>query len=318
MRWSKLMYLAINGRGRLSHITVDSPSVTDPEYTKWLQKDSLVFSWIIENIHSDLVNQFFDYTTAKDLWKGIEALYSSGRDGLRIFDLTVKVTTIKQGENSIEVFYGKMISIWKEIDRMIPNPMTCDKDRTTYNVLVQQNCLDQFLTGINENLDKEKRDILNQDPLPSVEAAYAQSRREIIRRNIMSGTSTPSTTLIEIGLGLISKKKLENSNFRKEEKSHLKCSHCGGSKHTKEGFFKIIGYSKWWLENKKRFKDTNSKTTKKEDYKAKAHMMECKEDITNVEPGNKGGNISLNSFNVLGAFNSKLKKTKQEENKHIV
>ena len=70
-----------------------------------------------------------------------------------------------------------------------------------------------------------------------------------------------------------------------------------------------------WLENKKRFKDTNSKTTKKEDCKAKAHMMECKEDITNVEPGNKGGNISLNSFNVLGAFNSKLKKTKQEENK---
>ena len=77
--------------------------------------------------------------------------------------------------------------------------MTCDKDRTTYNVLVQQNCLDQFLTGINENLDKEKRDILNQDPLPSVEVAYAQIRREIIQRIIMSGTSTPSTTLTDLG-----------------------------------------------------------------------------------------------------------------------
>ena len=44
-------------------------------------------------------------------------------------------------------------------------------------------------------------------------------------------------------------------------------------------------------------------------------MMECKEDITNVEPGIKGGNIALNSIYVLGAFNSKLKKTKQEENK---
>ena len=161
-------------------------------------------------------------------------LNSSGRDGLQIIDLTVKATTIKQVKNSIEVFYGKMISIWKEIDRRIPTPMTCDKDRTTYNLLVQQNRLYQFLVGINENLDKEKRDILNQDPLPSVEAAYAQSRREIIRRNIMSGTSTPSTTLTEIRSSLISKRKLENSNFRNEDKSHLKCSHCGGSKHTKE------------------------------------------------------------------------------------
>ena len=43
IKLSKLMYLAINGRGRLSHITADPPSVTDLEYTKWIQKDSWYF-----------------------------------------------------------------------------------------------------------------------------------------------------------------------------------------------------------------------------------------------------------------------------------
>ena len=51
VKGSKLMYLAINGRGWLSHITADPLSMTDQDYTKWVQKDSLVFSWIIENIH---------------------------------------------------------------------------------------------------------------------------------------------------------------------------------------------------------------------------------------------------------------------------
>ena len=26
----------------------------------------------------------------------------------------------------------------------------------------------------------------------------------------------------------------------------MKCSHCGGSRHTKDGCFKIIGYPEWW------------------------------------------------------------------------
>ena len=60
MKWSKLMYLVINGRGLLSYITTDPPSVTNLKYTKWIQKDSLVFSWIIENIHSDLVTNFWN------------------------------------------------------------------------------------------------------------------------------------------------------------------------------------------------------------------------------------------------------------------
>ena len=47
-------------------------------------------------------------------------------------------------------------------------------------------------------------------------------------------------------------------------------------------------------------------------------MMVFKEDITNVEPGTKGGNISLNSFYVLCAFNSRSKKPKQEKNKNII
>ena len=33
----------------------------------------------------------------------------------------------------------------------------------------------------------------------------------------------------------------------------MKCSHCGGSRHTNDGCFKLIGYPEWWdnLQRKK-------------------------------------------------------------------
>ena len=66
-KWCKLMQIAIGGRGRLNHIIVNPISPDDPEYQQWAQKDSMVISWIIENIDGDLVNQFLDYKTARDL-----------------------------------------------------------------------------------------------------------------------------------------------------------------------------------------------------------------------------------------------------------
>ena len=54
--WCKMMQIALECRGRLSHIIDDPPSISDPYYRAWKQKDSIVLSWIISNIDTDLIN----------------------------------------------------------------------------------------------------------------------------------------------------------------------------------------------------------------------------------------------------------------------
>ena len=119
------------------------------------------------------------------------------------------------------------------------------------------------MAGINENLDKERRDLLNQDPLPTLEMAYAMIRREIARRGIMGTTSSLGTSPSEIGKGLAIKNRPEPS-FRRDngDRIHLKCTHCGGTKHTKEGCFKLIGYPEWWEEHKHRRSATKAIVTR--------------------------------------------------------
>ena len=90
----------------------------------------MVIAWIIENIDGEIINQFLDYTTAHSLWQGIKSLLGCGRDELQIFDLSSKAATLRLANDTIEVYYGKLNILWKEIDWIMPNPMTCSKGIT--------------------------------------------------------------------------------------------------------------------------------------------------------------------------------------------
>ena len=120
----------------------------------------------------------------------------------------------------------------ERIDRRMPNPMISSKDITEFNKYIQRKRLYQFLTG--GNLDKERRDILNNEPLPTVEAAYATIRREIARRRIMNGVSSLGTSPSEIGSGLAMRNKTLQRSREEDDRRKLRCTHCGGSRHTKE------------------------------------------------------------------------------------
>ena len=120
-------------------------------------------------------------------------------------------------------------------------------DIIIYNRLTQQNQLYQFLAGIDESFDKDRRDLLLQDPFPIVEEAYASIKRETIRRGIMK----PSSDLESSGIG--GGFTVKGRTFRRDDdRNHLKCTHCGGTRHTKSECFKWVGYPEQWPNAKKK------------------------------------------------------------------
>ena len=104
--------------------------------------------------------------------------------------------------------------MWKEIDRRMPNPMKHDDDITIFNSFIQRQRLYQFLAGINDTFYKERQDLLNQDPLPTVEKAYVTIRREINRRGIMTDASSFGNSPSEIKSVLMVKNRSDYSLFR--------------------------------------------------------------------------------------------------------
>lgn len=47
------------------------------------------------------------------------------------------------------------------------------------------------------------------------------------------------------------------SSFRQSDKEKLRCTHCGGNKHTKDTCFQLVGYPEWWNENRHRQRNSN-------------------------------------------------------------
>ncbi|KAK8276526.1 hypothetical protein V6Z12_D10G205200 [Gossypium hirsutum] len=78
--WARLMRMAIGSRGQLRHITgvPAPPEKSTLDYTKWEQTDLLVCSWMLDNMEAELITDYAEYPTAKDLWDGLATTYSQG------------------------------------------------------------------------------------------------------------------------------------------------------------------------------------------------------------------------------------------------
>ncbi|CAH1450606.1 unnamed protein product [Lactuca virosa] len=117
--------------------------------------------------------------------------------------------------------------------------------------------------------------ILGWDSLPSAERAYAAVRKEMAHQGILGGTTENSLPGLAAGLvagdgsydsggsqdssgiGLVTKGKHHRSDSSgkppsRMDKSKLKCSHCGMLKHTKDQYFKPVGYLEWWNDGHKK------------------------------------------------------------------
>ncbi|KAJ9553092.1 hypothetical protein OSB04_017137 [Centaurea solstitialis] len=275
--WTRMIRVAIGGKSKalLQHLTSDPPNQNSEEYEQWEQEDLIVFSWLIQNIEPSLAGNLTEYPTAKTLWDALVVTYSSGRDKLQTFNLHVKANDIKQNDRSLEEFWITLQGIWGEIDRIDPNPMKCPEDIKTYSKLRSEQKLFQFLNAIDRRYEPIKREILRLEPLPSAEAAYATVRKEAAHQNILGATSNETQGIAvglvaseTEGLGLITKghRRLEgkrNGPPGKDEKAHLKCDHCGMTRHTKEQCYRIVGYPDWWTDgHKKGTKNLGSEKSK--------------------------------------------------------
>jgi len=259
-----MIRVAIGGKSKnlLKHLTSNPPDQTDETYEQWEQDDLIVFSWLIQNIEPILASNLTEFPTAKTLWEALVVTYSSGKDKLQTLNLHVKANEIKQGDISLENLWINLQGIWGEIERIDPNPMKCPEDIQIYTKIRSEQKLFQFLNALNRKYDPIKREILRLDPLPSAEKAYSAVRKEEAHQHILGTTSNTEQTGVAAGLvasepecnkgAVLATKGYRRSQQPKEDKTHLKCTNCGMTKHTKEQCFKLVGYPEWWSDGHKR------------------------------------------------------------------
>jgi hypothetical protein len=202
--WSQIIEMYILGKDKLGYINGDlpQPDPNDPTFRRWRTKNSIVKGWLINLMDPSLFSNFIRFPTAKQVWESIATTYFDGNDKSQVYDLKRRVTRIRQSGESIESYYNGLQGLWREIDFRCPNPMECASDIHKYNTLLQEDRVYVFLDGLDDRLDKIRSDVLQLQPFPTVEQAYACVRREDTRQSVMLTTNGgPTASVMAIRRG---------------------------------------------------------------------------------------------------------------------
>jgi hypothetical protein len=253
--WCQAVEMYVKGRERMKHLTgVPQPhGITDPLYQKWLVDDVIIKGWLINSLEPRLRGSYIRYPTARDVWEAIATTFYDGSDEAQNFALNWQVSHLKQGGRAIEEYYDDLQKLWQEIDFRCPNPMECVKDIEAFNTYIRKNRVFVFLDGLDDRLDHVRAEVLKINPFSTIEQAYEHVRRENIRQEVMiKGDGGYQNSMAMVSKGYKSAKvRLTLNKNNSVDKSKLKYSHCGGTRHVKEQCFQIVGYPKWYMERKK-------------------------------------------------------------------
>lgn len=148
-----------------------------------------------------LVSNFIRFPTAKAVWDNIAIKYFGGTDKSQLYNLKRKVTRLKQGGGSMEMYYKNLQGLWREIDFRRPNLMEYDASIQRYNFVMHEDRVYTFLNGLDDRLDKIRGYVLHIKPFPTIERAYAQVRREDLRQLVMmnDGDTISGGTMLSKG-----------------------------------------------------------------------------------------------------------------------
>ncbi|XP_071688606.1 uncharacterized protein [Rutidosis leptorrhynchoides] len=181
------------------------------------------------------------------VWNELQETYDKV-DGSNIFNLHIKINSLKQNGVPISDYYHNLNTLWKQYDEMVKIPAcTCaaSNESKEHTKILR---LNQFLMGLDDDFMQIRSNILLRDPIPNVKTTFAVIYREESHRKISSNHSSNKSQ----NSAFLSHFKSNNSGntgstqsynkFKKGPNPKLKCNKCNKIGHTIDMCFEIIGY----------------------------------------------------------------------------
>ncbi|XP_073041799.1 uncharacterized protein [Primulina eburnea] len=245
LRWSQSVRMYIRGRGKMGYLTGDkkAPSEDAPMYATWDAENSMVMTWLVNSMEEEIGANYMCFPTAYELWENINKIYFDLGNQSQIFELTLKLCELRQGEETVTKYFNSLKRIWQDLDLFDAYEWKNVEDGHHHKKTMEDDHIFKFLVGLNVEFNEVRGRIIGRRPLPPLGEVFSEVRREESRRNVMLGKKGPAATiegsaLASTGLNM----RRGAANLRKpEEKPNVWCDYCNRPRHTRETCWKING-----------------------------------------------------------------------------
>ncbi|XP_048494780.1 uncharacterized protein LOC125494928 [Beta vulgaris subsp. vulgaris] len=258
--WKRNVRRALIAKNKIGFIegTLVKPDESHKDYNRWMRCDYLVICWLMNSMNEEIGENFTFVDSSAQLWHEIGECYGQS-NGPHIYQLKRELDNLKQENQSIMMYYGKLKRFWDELQNLRSLP-TC-----TCGVLLKCSCnflkrlsefdseekLMQFLLGLNSGFDNAISNILAMDPLPSISRAFYLAQQMEKQKEVSSMNASPGSH--EVSAFAVQQKQhsYAKNSYKKDwrkEKLERMCDYCKKQGHTRDVCFKLKGFPEWFTK----------------------------------------------------------------------
>lgn len=204
----------------------------------------MVISWILNFVSQEIADSLMYMATARHIWTDLCDRFQQS-NAPRVFQIKKLLSVLQQGSMDIFAYYTKLRTLWDELMDFLPvSACSCGamKEWTCY---YNQECVMQFLMGLNESYSQVRAQVLIIDLLEVISKVFSLVMQEERQRSIHQSASkdfldrhsgfTPQVAAVGV-------RRYQNNRGPKEGRAELLCSPCGFTNHSVDKCFKLHDY----------------------------------------------------------------------------
>ncbi|XP_073138143.1 uncharacterized protein [Henckelia pumila] len=227
------------------------PNSDDLLFGAWIRCNSMVISWILNDVSRDIADSLLFITTASEIWTDLRNRFHES-NAPRIFQIKKLLNGLQQGSMDANSYYTKLRILWDELKDFQPvSVCNCGsiKEWMTYQ---DQECVMLFLMGLNDSYAQIRAQILMTEPTPTISMLFSlvlqEERQRSIHKNMLdNGVDLSSVAAQSSHIAVV--RSFQNNRGGRNGYPNDKnfgdrplCSGCHYPGHTVDKCFKIHGY----------------------------------------------------------------------------
>ncbi|WP_144728152.1 hypothetical protein [Cobetia crustatorum] len=130
----------------------------------WEMKNGRIITWILDSVDRSIAVGLTPHRTAKAMWEHLQTIYQQS-NAARLYRLEQDLVNLTQGDDNIQSFYSKIVTIWTEIAMMDP---TFPNDYKIFQTMRESAQVRQFLMKLRPEFEHCRAALLNRSPTPSL------------------------------------------------------------------------------------------------------------------------------------------------------
>lgn len=178
--WAFHFRIFVKSKDLWGHVDGSRPAPREDkdkdELAKWEVKDAQIMAWILGSVESNIILNLRPFKTAAEMWNYLKNLYSQHNTARR-FQLEHELATLQQGSLSISDFYSSFMNLWAEYTDIVyttlPPEGLCSV-QSVHEITKR----DQFLMKLRSELESTRSNLMNREPVPSLDTCLNDLFRE--------------------------------------------------------------------------------------------------------------------------------------------